>query len=146
VFPAVGYRFDYGGRSVVVSGDTAASDSVARAATGADLLLHEGLQTTLVNELQRTATRAGRTTLAQIAADIPSYHTTPEDAARIAARAGVAQLVFYHTIPPLPTAYLNGAFLGDARRLFAGPVTVSTDGLLFTLPTGTSAITQRNLL
>lgn len=146
VFPAVGYRIEYAGRSVFVSGDTAASPSVAQAAAGADLLLHEGLQTVLVSELQQAAALAGRTTLARIAADIPSYHTTPEDAARIAAQAGVKQLVLYHTIPPLPVAYLNAAFLGDAHRWFRGPITVSTDGLLVTLTSGTTTITQRNVL
>ncbi len=146
VFPAVGYRFDYGGRSVVISGDTAPSESLVLAAQGADLLLHEGLQTTLVSEMNRAATSNNRTTMAKITADIPSYHTTPEDAARAAARAGVKELVFYHTIPPLPTALLNAAFLGDAPSIYKGPITVSRDGQLFSLPAGSTAITRRDLL
>jgi ribonuclease Z len=146
VFPAVGYRFEYGGRSIVISGDTAPSQALAQAAQGVDVLFHEGLQTTMVSAMHDAAERNGRTPMAKITADIPSYHTTPEDAARLAAQAGVKQLVFYHTIPPLPVSYLNAAFLGDARKLYAGPITVSTDGLLLTLTSGTTTITQRNLL
>lgn len=146
IFPAVGYRFDYRGRSLVISGDTAKSPVLAKAATGADVLFHEGLQVTMVAEMHQAAERNRRAPMAKITADIPSYHTTPEDAAAIAAQAGVKQLVFYHTIPPLPVSYLNRAFLGGARRFYAGPITVSVDGLLVSLPVGTDAITQRNLL
>jgi ribonuclease Z len=146
VFPAVAYRFDYGGRSVVISGDTAASPSLAVAAKGADVLFHEGLQVSMVAELQDAATRAGRSAMAQITADIPSYHTTPEAAAQIATEAGAKQLVFYHTIPPLRVSYLNAAFLGDAPRHFTGPITVGTDGLLVSLPARSAVITHRRLL
>lgn len=46
------------------------------------------------------------------------FNTTPEDAARIAGQAGVCFLMLYHTIPPLPSAYLNAAFLRDAAKHF----------------------------
>ena len=39
--PAFGYRIDYAGRSVVLSGDTRVSDNLIRYAQGADLLIHE---------------------------------------------------------------------------------------------------------
>jgi len=41
VKPAFGYRVDYRGRSVVLSGDTRPSDTVVKFASGADLLIHE---------------------------------------------------------------------------------------------------------
>ena len=84
--------------------------------------------------------------MAKISHDIPTYHTRPEDAATLAAQAGVKQLVFYHTIPPLPVSYLNAAFLGDAPKLFKGPITVSTDGLVVSLPARSTEISQRNTL
>lgn len=146
VFPAAGYRFDYRGRSVVISGDTAPSPVLAKFARGADVLFHEGLQTAMVAVLHDAAVRHDRPGLAKITADIPSYHTTPEDAARIAQQAGVRQLIFYHTIPPLPFAYLNAAFLGDAPKLFTGPITVGKDGMLVSLAPGSTAVTLRELL
>jgi len=146
VFPAAGYRFDYGGRSIVISGDTAPSPVLAKYSQDVDVLFHEGLQAAMVSVLHDAAVRNNRPGVAKIAADIPSYHTTPEDAARIAQQAGVRQLVFYHTFPPLPFAYLNAAFLGDAPKIFHGPITVGKDGLLVSLPAGGTSIAMRELL
>lgn len=146
VFPAVGYRFDYKGRSIVVSGDTAPSKVLVKYAKGADVLFHEGLQAQMVAMIGEASTATGRTTAAKIMHDIPSYHTTPEDAAKVARDAGVRQLVFYHTIPPLPVAYLNGAFLGNAPKIFTGPITVSRDGTMVSLVAGQTSITIRELL
>lgn len=146
VFPAVGYRFDYEGRSIVISGDTAPSPTLARHAKGVDVLFHEGLQTTMVSLMQARLTQAGRAPGAKIMHDIPSYHTTPEDAARIAQEAGVHHLVFYHIIPALPVDYLNAVFLGDAPKLFSGPITVGKDGTMFSLTPGNTTVTLRQLL
>ncbi len=145
VFPAAGYRFDYRGRSVVVSGDTAPSSTLTKYARGADVLFHEGLQATMVAVLHDAAVRHGWAGAAKITADIPSYHTTPEDAARIAQQAGVKQLIFYHTIPPLPFTYLNAAFLGGAPKIFSGPIAVGKDGMLLSLAPGSTSITMREL-
>jgi ribonuclease Z len=146
VFPAAGYRFDYGGRSLVISGDTAPSPVLAKYSRGVDVLFHEGLQTTLLALLQDAAQRNGRLGAAKIMADIPSYHTTPEDAARLAQQAGVRELVFYHTIPALPLAYLNAAFLGDAPKIFHGPIVVGKDGTMVSMVPGGTAVTIRELL
>jgi ribonuclease Z len=146
VFPAVAYRFDYKGRSIVISGDTAASPTLTKYAHGVDVLFHEGLQPAMVSRIEDTLARANRTAGAKIMHDIPSYHTTPEDAARIAQEAGVRQLVFYHTIPALPVAYLDAAFLGDAPKIFHGPITVSRDGTMISLTPGNTAVTLRELL
>ena len=51
--PAFGYRFDYRGRSVVVSGDTAADASLAEIARGADVLVHEAQANHLVALLEQ---------------------------------------------------------------------------------------------
>ncbi len=146
VVPAVGYRFDYKGRSVVLSGDTAPSKTLAKAAAGVDLLVHDGLQTTMVRIMHDAAVKYGRKNLAKILADIPSYHTRPEDAAKIAQEAGVRHLVFYHIVPPLPLSYLNAAYLGDAGKFYDGPITVGTDGLLFVMPADSDAIRLKKLL
>ena len=146
VFPAVGYRFDYHGRSIVISGDTAPSPVLAKYARGVDVLFHEGLQTIMGSAMGDILTRANRTTAAKITHDIPSYHTTPEDAARIAQQAAVRQLVFYHTIPALPLAYMNAAFLGDSSKIFSGPITVGKDGTMVSLTPGNTSVTLRELL
>lgn len=146
VFPATGYRFDYRGRSVVISGDTAPSATLAKYSSGVDVLFHEGLQASMVALTHDAGVRAHRASVAKIMADIPSYHTAPEEAARIAQAAGVRFLIFYHLIPALPSAFLNAAFLGDAPKIFHGPVIVGKDGIMVSLTPGNTVVTLREAL
>jgi len=136
VSPAVGYRFDYQGRSVVVSGDTAKSSNLVARATGADLLVHEALSPELVRRLHDAAATAGRANLAKITADIPDYHTSPVEAAEVAQAAGVRHLLFYHVVPPLPVPGLDGAFLAGVSDAFDGGVTLGRDGSFVSLERG----------
>lgn len=145
VKPAVGYRFDYKGRSVVFSGDTRATPLLVAAAKGADLLVHEGLQPRLVAILTRALEAKGKRSLAQITRDILSYHTTPEQAADEAREAGVRALVFSHILPAASSRLVYPAFLGDAARHFAGPIWVGEDGMMFSLPSGERQIDERRL-
>jgi ribonuclease Z len=146
VFPAVGYRFDYKGRSVVISGDTVPSENLTAVARYVDLLVHAGLQPQLVSIIEEAAARHGRRNVAKIMADIPSYHSTPEEAAKIAREAGVRHLVFNHIVPGTAVSYLNAAFLGDAGKHYDGPITVGKDGLLFVMPANSEEIRIRDLL
>jgi ribonuclease Z len=84
--------------------------------------------------------------MAKITADIPSYHTSPEDAARLAEKASAKELVLYHIIPPLPSSFLNAAFLGDAPARYHGPITVGYDGLLVKLPRDGHTASHEDLL
>jgi len=146
VSPAVGYRFDYKGRSVVISGDTAKSASLERAAKGADLLLHEALQPKLVGEMTDGLERKGIKNTAKITRDILDYHASPEEAAESAAKAGVRQLVMTHIVPPVPTPFFYPAFLGGAPDRFKGEIVVGEDGMLFTMPAGSKAIERQQLM
>jgi len=146
VDPAVGYRFDYKGRSVVISGDTAPSARLEAAAGHADVLVHEGLAPNLVAVQRREALAAGNTHMAAILHDILSYHTAPEAAAGIAQRAHVRYLLFSHIIPPLPVAALEGPWLGRSRDIFHGTVRVGHDGDFLSLPAGSTDIRRTNRL
>ena len=145
VSPAVGYRFDYKGRSVVISGDTSQSPSLVAAAKGADLLVHEALQPKLLKYLTTALDAKGLKNTAQITRDIVNYHTTPEQAADTAREAGARNLVLSHIVPVVPSSFFYPAFLGDAHAHFKGPITVGEDGMLFMLPTGSSVIEKRKL-
>ncbi len=146
VRPAVGYLFIYKGRRAVISGDTSASPRVEAEAGGADLLVHEALAPNLVAKQREAALRHGRANAAAILHDILSYHTTPEQAAGIAARAHVRMLLFTHVIPPLPFSALDGPYLGRSRQIFSGTVQVGRDGDFVTLPARGRDIRRGNLL
>ncbi len=53
-------------------------------------------------------------------------------------------MLLNHIVPPLPFAFAYPAFLGDAAQRFAGPITVGEDGMILTLPAGSSTITKGN--
>lgn len=145
IAPAVGYKFEYGGRSVVISGDTAPSDSVAAQAAGVDVLVHEALQEDIIRMFGAAAKERGFKGRAKIMHDILDYHTTPEQAAEIAAKAGVDYLLLYHLVPPLP-AFMDKAFLGDAADKYEGPITLGRDGFMLSLPSGSDEIIEWDLL
>lgn len=142
VSPAFGYRIDYQGRSVVISGDTVYSEDLVAAAKGADVLFHEALRPSMVLQMGEAAEKRGQTHIARIMTDITDYHATPEDAARAAQDADVGALVLYHLVPPLPSKLLGAAYLGDARNVFEGPIRLAEDGLLVSLPAGSKEIRQ----
>lgn len=140
VKPSVGYRFDYKGRSIVISGDAARSPMLERVAKGADILVHDALQPRLVGRMSVALDRRGQSNTAQITRDILDYHASPEDAAKSAKTAEVKQLVLSHLVPPLPSRFFYPAFLGDAAKLFDGEITVGEDGMVFSLPPNSSAV------
>ena len=133
VSPAIGYRFDWRGRSVVVSGDTRKSASVVANAHGADLLVHEALQPALIERAALIARRLGFERLAKLAGDIPSYHTTPREAAEVARDAGVKRLVLTHLVPAPPNAIARRMFLAGSAGVFPGEITLGADGMRFAL-------------
>ena len=88
------YRFDHDGNSVVFTGDTYPADPIAALATGADALFHDC-------NLPPSARDwfAGSEGGLQVWASLQDHHSTPENAGRIAAKAGVKKLVLIHLQP-----------------------------------------------
>jgi ribonuclease Z len=132
--PAYGYRFDFDGRSVTVSGDTIYDEDLAHAASGSDVLVHEGLAPELVGIMHDEMLAAGRPRPAQIMHDIPGYHTSPVDAARIANLAHARLLVFTHLLPILPNDIAVRAFLRGVSDVRPQGVRVGHDGMVVRLP------------
>lgn len=131
---AYGYRIEYNGRVVVISGDTLPSESVQINAAGADLLLHEALD---VNFTERASARArllGMDRVAQLALDVNNYHSTPVQAAEIAQKAGVKELVLTHIFPPLPNAIARHLFMEGTAEAFTGKLALGEDGMRIDLP------------
>ena len=138
--PAYAYRFDYKGRSVVVSGDLKYHPPLATGAANADILVSEAISRSMTHSLEVAANAVGRDRTEAIMHDVQDYHISPEEAARIANDANVKLLVFYHLLPA-PDGFLP-------RQLFARGVndvrkngwTIADDGSLYTLPIGTKEV------
>jgi ribonuclease Z len=140
VKPALGYRFEWGGRAVVVSGDTMPSPNLVAHARGADVLVHEAQANALVRIMADAARAVGDRRLGEILDDIPSYHTDPADAAREAVRAGVRLLLLTHLTPPPDNPVLRRIFRRDLDRAPPRGVVIGEDGTLVTLPKGSDVV------
>jgi ribonuclease Z len=144
---AVGYRFDYKGRSIVVSGDTAPSANLVNAAAKADLLVHEAMSPAVIRVLAEAARARGRNAPAALFGGVTDFHTTPGQAASEAQQAGVGILALTHFIPPMPlNPLLEDLFLGDARSRFHGTFLLADDGDLVSLPASSTDWSETDLL
>ncbi|WP_280955389.1 MBL fold metallo-hydrolase [Beijerinckia sp. GAS462] len=114
VVPSYGYKIEYQGHSVVLSGDTRYNAEVVRQATGADLLVH--CVTVIPDELLK---------------QFPAYQAvlqhlaSPEDAARVFAEAHPKLAVYSHI-------GLNGNakeedLVARTRKIYDGPLVVGQD-------------------
>ena len=147
VEPAFGYRIEYQGRVAVVSGDTKKTENMAYFSKGADLLVHEALNVDMVMRIAGALDAAGNHRLAKMARDTIGYHTSPVEAAEIAREAKVKLLVFSHLVPPLPNALLRHMFMrGVAEARGDGQTQLGYDGMMITLPAGSTEIKMSDLL
>ena len=142
--PAFGYRVDFKGRSVTITGDTAFTPKLADAAKGSDLLVSELLSPRMVDILANSARDAGMTNRAKIFRDIQNYHISPEQVADVAKSADVGMLAFTHIVPSVPKM-LEFALIGKAQDRFNGPIAVMHDGDIVSI-SGPSQFKTRNLL
>jgi len=140
ITPAYAYRFDYKGRSAVITGDLKYHPPLVKAAADVDLLISEALSTTMTRSLGSAARSAGRDNTAAIMHDIEDYHITPEDAARVANDARVKLLAFYHLSPSPDGTLPRRLFSEGVRQIRKDGWTISDDGSLFTLPIGTKDV------
>ncbi len=139
VEPAVGYRFSYKGRSLLITGDTVKLANIEQFARGVDLLVHEALAPNLVNLMNAVAKRNGNIILEKITHDILDYHASPVEAAETARDAGVGHLLYYHIVPPLVIPGQDVLYLDGADEIFP-EYTIGQDGVSFSLPAGSDAI------
>ena len=139
VEPAVGYRFSYKGRSLLITGDTVRLENIKRFSQGIDLLVHDALAPNLVKIINETAKRLGNPIIEKITFDIPDYHASPVEAAETARDAGVGHLLYYHIVPPLIIPGQKTLFLNGAEDIFPD-YTIGADGVAFSLPANSKDI------
>lgn len=115
VHPSVAYRVEHAGSAVVIAGDTVPCEGLDRLCAGADALVHTVIRADLVRAVPLPRLQ-----------DILDYHSSVEQAAQTAARAGVGTLVLTHYVPAL----LPGAeheWRALAADHFAGRIELGDD-------------------
>jgi ribonuclease Z len=137
VEPAFGYRMDADSSSIVISGDTNASDNLVRHAHGVDLLVHEVYWAHAMQQQNEGLTDPD---LLARRRTITSYHTPSTEVGKVAARAEARHLVLSHIL-------LRGGtpadLLADVRPDFPGNVTVGEDLLTFAVGAEASSVRSR---
>jgi ribonuclease Z len=120
--PAFGFRIDYAGRSVSISGDTKFNENLIRFATNTDLLIHQ--------------VAAAREELAVLPAFkvILEHHTKPEEAGVVFTRTKPRLAVYYHFVllgtPKVPPM-TEQEVVEMTRKTYAGPLLVGEDLMAF---------------
>jgi ribonuclease Z len=115
VKPALGYRIDYQGHSVVLSGDTRPSDNLVKFAQGTDVLVHEVFDPEAYREVGNTLTPEQRQRVRE-------HHTTPEEAGKIFTRVAPKLAVYSHIVPPdVPD------IVPHTLKTYSGPLEVGED-------------------
>ncbi|MBP18243.1 MAG: MBL fold metallo-hydrolase [Gammaproteobacteria bacterium] len=142
--PALGYKFEYKGRSLVITGDTSYAQSVIDNSMGVDVLFHEAQANHMVSVLENFALENGAKLRAKVMADIKTYHTTLIEAADIANKANVKKLVFYH-LTPAPRNYLTELMFVRGVNEVRKDWTLVEDGTLVVLPVDSDAIIVTNM-
>ncbi len=93
VDPTIAFRFDYEESSVVVAGDTVPCTDLDQLCNGAKALVHTAIRKDIIETLPL-----------QRAKDILNYHSSVEEAAETAQRAGMEMLILTHYVPGIPPA------------------------------------------
>ncbi len=124
--PSFGYVIEYDGKKVVLSGDTKPDDRVAKAAEGADLLIHE------VAVIDPELFKAYPNYRA-----IENHHTSPEEAGKIFASARPRLAVYSHIVfatqPPPSPDVPEDALLARTRTTYNGPLVIGHDLMSFVI-------------
>lgn len=121
--PAYGYRVDYDGGSVIISGDTRYSENLEKYAQGATLVIHE---VAIANQEFYDKT--------PIVKFIMAHHITPEEAGSLFARlqpklAAYTHLVFLGS-PTYPAPQIDD-IERKTREKYSGPLALGTDLMAF---------------
>jgi ribonuclease Z len=115
VKPALGYRIDYAGHSVTVSGDTRYSENLIKFAQGTDVLIHEVLAANAYKSLHTALTERQMQ-------KVMEHHSKTEEAAMVFAKVKPRLAVYSHIVPP------NASDLvADTRKTYSGQLEVGQD-------------------
>jgi ribonuclease Z len=121
VKPALGYRVDFAGRSVVLSGDTRFSENLIRFAQGADVLVHEVIEPGTFRAQNRSFSE-------ERVQSIVAHHTTPEQAGTVFTRVKPRLAVYSHIVPgEIPD------LVPLTRKTYSGALEVGEDLMSITI-------------
>jgi ribonuclease Z len=130
VKPAFGYRIEYNGHSVVLSGDTRYSENLIEYAKGADLLIHEVV--IAPDTLSKSDPKY----------HIVALHTTPEQAAKVFNEVKPRLAAYSHIAKPYGNT--EQEILKRTKASYSGPLIMGEDLMSFSISDTISVNTWQN--
>lgn len=131
--PAFGYRIEFKGNIIVITGDTIKTDNLVKHCCDADILFSEAISYELLNNLIENASRVKLSRAVKLLTDIQDYHMDPITAAKLATEARVKKLVLVHVTPPLLNPKTEELYLRAVSDYFDGEVVLGEDRMKFNL-------------
>jgi ribonuclease Z len=133
--PNVGYRIEYAGVVVVLSGDTLRTSALLEHSRDADLLVSEVMNKGMVKAMENIYRELGESDQATILFDIQDYHMDVSDVGALADEANVKRLALNHLAPKPQSDRQANRFYGDAiSELYTGELFVGKDGMQIVIP------------
>lgn len=135
VEPAVGYRIEYAGKVIVISGDTLRTTSLLEQSRNADLLVADAMNKKFVEIMEKITRELGNTDQAKILFDIRDYHVDVSDVGALAHEAKVKRLALTH-LAPKPQSDLQAKmfFKDPIEKNYSGELVVGEDGMQIVIP------------
>jgi ribonuclease Z len=135
VAPAVGYRIEYAGKQIVISGDTTSTSALLEQSRNADLLVSEVINMDLVQQMEKTNRDSGYVFNANILHDIREYHMDTSDVGNLANQAQVKRLALTHLAPPIDnSSQLDMFFKNSIQKYYSGEIFIGDDGTRIVIP------------
>ncbi len=126
---ALGYRVEYAGRVVAISGDTVDTPALRTLASNADVLVSEVMNKAIISDFECAFGQLPNPRLERIFRDIRTYHIDVAELAQLAKDAEVATLVMTHLVPSVDApAQLDLFFRQPASAVYNGTLIVAEDG------------------
>jgi ribonuclease Z len=132
VDPALGFRIDYKGRSVLITGDSVITDSIREASLDLDLLLTDALSLPIILTLAEAANETGRTRNARILMDVTDYHANTDSIVSLIDQANIQLTAYYHMVPPPSNIIMQKIY----QRDLPDSAVLTEDGMWFELVVG----------
>jgi ribonuclease Z len=136
VNPALGYRVDYRGRSVVISGDSNVTPATKRISANVDLLIHDALSRPILTRIAAAAEAAGLNRRAKIVNDVVDYHASTDSLIALGEEIQIGMVTFYHLVPIPANIVMQKMF----ERNLPDNFMIANDSDWFELPSGTKEI------
>ena len=133
VDPALGYRIDYKGRSISISGDTIYDKNLVNNSKDADVLFHESMSLEILDLINANAKATGNMVAEIVTVDILDYHTPILEVVKAAKDANVRHLVFYHHLPAPRNQIMEDVMYRGVDEIMQ-EWTASNDGTMIILP------------